>query len=207
MTLIKINQKEVKKEIDKKQSVNAVMDFILQDLANEEEVVSNVTVNGQEIGPDQEDIMNTSVSEFNEIEFTVTKSVDLAFDALDSSGAYIDIMTDKIQQLTQLYHQNQVTEANKLFGETIEIIDLFIQLMTRVQRTFKKGGLVKGPKTETIAQLEIHLLSILKALIPAKEKEDIIMLCDLLEYELVDNLTQWKIKAIPELKKLRQTEA
>ena len=203
MTLIRINSRNVEQKIDQKKSINSVMDFILQDLANEEEVVSNIHVNGQEISPDQDNIMNSPISYFESVDFTLTKSVDLAFDALDSSGAYIDIMIEKIQKLTVLYQQNQTAEANKLFGEAIEIIDLFIQLMTRVQRTFKKSGLVKGQKTETIAQLEIHLLSILKALIPAKEKEDIIMLCDLLEYELIDNLTQWKIRAVPELKKLR----
>ena len=203
MTLIRINSRNVEQKIDQKKSINSVMDFILQDLANEEEVISNIHVNGQEISPDQDNIINSPISDFESVDFTLTKSVDLAFDALDSSGAYIDIMIEKIQKLTVLYQQNQTAEANKLFGEAIEIIDLFIQLMTRVQRTFKKSGLVKGQKTETIAQLEIHILSILKALIPAKEKEDIIMLCDLLEYELIDNLTQWKIRAVPELKKLR----
>ena len=203
MTLIRINSRNVEQKIDQKKSINSVMDFILQDLANEEEVVSNIHVNGQEISPDQDNIINSPISDFESVDFKLTKSVDLAFDALDSSGAYIDIMIEKIQKLTVLYQQNQTAEANKLFGEAIEIIDLFIQLMTRVQRTFKKSGLVKGQKTETIAQLEIHILSILKALIPAKEKEDIIMLCDLLEYELIDNLTQWKIRAVPELKKLR----
>jgi hypothetical protein len=42
-------------------------------------------------------------------------------------------------------------------------------------------------------------------LLSAKEKNDNIMLCDLLEYELIDNLTQWKIKILPELKKLKRT--
>jgi hypothetical protein len=48
-------------------------------------------------------------------------------------------------------------------------------------------------------------LSVIKALLPAKEKNDVVMLCDLLEYELIDNLTQWKIKVLPELKKLKNT--
>ncbi len=58
-------------------------------------------------------------------------------------------------------------------------------------------------KDESIQKLEIHLLSVMKALLQAKEKNDTIMLCDLLEYELADNLTQWKIKVLPELKKLK----
>ncbi len=51
--------------------------------------------------------------------------------------------------------------------------------------------------------LEVRLISTLQQLIPAKEKNDIIMLCDLLEYELVDILDEWKNKVIPELMKLK----
>jgi len=90
-----------------------------------------------------------------------------------------------------------------MFGEVIEIMDLFVQLMSRIYKTVRKRHPQQLQATQTFQQLEIHLLSIMKALLPAKEKNDIIMLNDLLEYELIDNLTQWKIKAIPELKKLR----
>ncbi|MEX0798110.1 MAG: hypothetical protein WEB87_03435 [Bacteriovoracaceae bacterium] len=57
----------------------------------------------------------------------------------------------------------------------------------------------------SIRQIKIHLLSILKAIKTAKENGDEVMLADLLEYELKDNLTQWKITAIPHIKRLIQT--
>ena len=64
MTLIRINSRNVEQKIDQKKSINSVMDFILKDLANEEEVVSNIHVNGQEISPDQDNIMNSPISDF-----------------------------------------------------------------------------------------------------------------------------------------------
>ena len=54
----------------------------------------------------------------------------------------------------------------------------------------------------TIKQLEIHLLSVVKGILTAEKKNDTVMLMDLLEYELKDNLTQWKITAIPQIKRL-----
>ena len=53
---------------------------------------------------------------------------------------------------------------------------------------------------EVLKALKIHQLSIIKALKSAQSKNDQLMLTDLLEYELKDNLTQWKISAIPQLK-------
>ncbi len=52
--------------------------------------------------------------------------------------------------------------------------------------------------------VKIHLLSILKAIQSASLSNDKVMLADLLEYELQDNLTQWKISAIPLLKQMIQ---
>lgn len=62
----------------------------------------------------------------------------------------------------------------------------------------------KKDTNDSIKNIEIHLLSILKAVKSAESSKDEEMLVDLLEYELQDNLTQWKIKAIPHLKGMIQ---
>ena len=51
-----------------------------------------------------------------------------------------------------------------------------------------------------IKNLQIHLLSVLKAIETAHNSKDIVMLEDLLEFELKDNLTKWKILVTPALK-------
>lgn len=132
-----------------------------------------------------------------------TSSLDLAFESIDSCFGYVDYITSKIQQLITFYNAGEVDRANSAFMEVVDLMDLYIQLITKVYRVLKTELQGQSFKDEKIQNLEIHLLSIIKALLQAKEKEDVIMLCDLLEYELVDNLTQWKIKVLPELKKLK----
>ena len=202
MTQITINNQKIETDIDKTKSINAALDFILMDLAREEEVVSDIMLNGKPLALESDDaIFDEPISNYDTIDFTVKTSLELAYEALDSCNSYIDLVIDKIHTLTGLYQENKIDEANLKFGEAIEIIDLFVQLISRIYRTLRENQPAGFNKADTIQNLEIHLLSILKALVPAKEKEDIIMLCDLLEYELVDNLTQWKIKAVPELKR------
>ncbi|MBC7714111.1 MAG: hypothetical protein H7177_12280 [Rhizobacter sp.] len=130
-------------------------------------------------------------------------SLDLAFESIDSCFGYVDYITTQIQKLTTQYNEGKLDEANESFVEVIELMDLYIQLVSRVYRVLRTDLKVMNFKDESIQKLEIHLLSVMKALLQAKEKNDTIMLCDLLEYELVDNLTQWKIKILPELKKLK----
>ncbi|MBT7608375.1 MAG: hypothetical protein HN576_01375 [Bacteriovoracaceae bacterium] len=205
MTQITINNEVINAKIESSESINEALDFILADSAREEEVIANVTLNGKDLPLEIDDkVLDEPISNYDTIDFTLKTSLELAYEALDSSNAYIDLIIDKIHALTDLYQENKIEEANLKFGEAIEIIDMFVQLISRIYKTLRKDQAQGFNKADTIQNLEIHLLSILKALVPAKEKEDIIMLCDLLEYELIDNLTQWKIKAVPELKRQKQ---
>jgi hypothetical protein len=130
-------------------------------------------------------------------------SLELAFESIDSCFGYVDFITSKIQKLIFAYNSGESEQANMIFMEVIDLMDLYIQLISKVYSVLRIELQGQPFKDEGIQKLEIHLLSIIKALLQAKEKEDVIMLCDLLEYELVDNLTQWKIKVLPELKKLK----
>ncbi len=55
-------------------------------------------------------------------------------------------------------------------------------------------------KSLPIKNLQIHLLSVMKGIETAHKAGDDFMLEDLLEFELKDNLTKWKILVIPTLK-------
>jgi len=127
----------------------------------------------------------------------------IAFESLDSSVEYIDHLNGMIKKLLAHYHQNELDLLHNELLEIIDFMDLYIQLMTKVYSLLRTNFPELNFKTDSIVALEVQLLGIVKALLVAKEKNDLLMLCDLLEYELVDNLTQWKIKALPELKKLK----
>ncbi len=134
-----------------------------------------------------------------------TPAIDLAFESIDSCFGYVDFINSEISKLIAFYQAGDFSAANDTFIGVIELMDLYIQLVTKAYGVIRKDPTIKNFKDESIQKLEIHLLSVLKALVGAKEKEDVIMLCDLLEYELMDNLTQWKIKVLPELKKLKNS--
>jgi hypothetical protein len=55
---------------------------------------------------------------------------------------------------------------------------------------------------EIIKKSHIQLLFIMKGILLAKEKQDLVVLNELIKHELNDNLTQWKINLLPQLKKI-----
>lgn len=131
------------------------------------------------------------------------ESLDLAFESIDSCFGYIDHIVSRIQKVITHFNANEIKEGNEHLVEVVELMDLYIQLISKVYKVIRLNNRDQLLKDESVQKLEIHLLSVIRALLQAKEKNDLIMLCDLLEYELIDNLTQWKIKVLPELKKLK----
>jgi stress response protein SCP2 len=85
---------------------------------------------------------------------------------------------------------------------TIQAVDTFIQSISFIMKNIKDTE--SNFHSLPFKQLHIHLLSVMKAINTAQNTQDYIMLADLLEYELKDNLTQWKILIMPTLRKQTQ---
>lgn len=196
MNTISIDQKPVTSPRD---SIQKIVDEHLP----RNRVLCAIELNGETFNiSDRPELMVAPIGLYQSINLVTKNRLDLIFESLDSCSVYLDILVKNIKEMSLSLQQDDVLVANSNFSKCIEGIELFVDLMTKINSGLRAemGGRYK--KSQGILDLEIHLLSILKAIVPAREKNDIIMLCDLLEYELADNLTQWKIKAIPELKKI-----
>lgn len=203
MSSISINKIKIN-SFNENEIIEEFIENYLSSNFSNEHVVTDCFFNGKAIDMYHEaKVFREEIGKFDELDFTVKSSLELALEALENCPIYIDYSIGKISELCKLLQNGNSDESNALFSEVIDTIDMFIQLITGIHKTFKRNMANISEQVPILQKLEIHLFGIVKALLPAKEKDDIIMLCDLLEYELVDNLTQWKINAIPALKKIR----
>ncbi len=204
MAELTLNNQSLSEKYSEDSTLNDLMDVIQEKYVNDDQFFTEVLIDGVAISPEKEvQILTSPVSNYSQIDFTVKSSAELAIDALETCSKHLDTLIEKITIVSQSYRENRVDLANKQFVEITEILELFVELITTIHQTLRVESETVLPSGRTIQDLEMHLLSVLKALVPAREKGDIIMLCDLLEYELIDNLTQWKIMAIPELKRIK----
>lgn len=185
-------------------NLSELIDIVLNKNEFSNSVITELEIDGNKFDPRVDDIpMDFSIAETSQISIHTKNNIELTFEALDSCSAYIDVLTENITELVALYKQDKIEEANHLFSDLVDILDLYIQLISRIHSTLKANFKKQVENASILQELEIHLLSVIKAILPAKENNDIIMLSDLLEYELIDNLTQWKIKAIPLMKQMQ----
>ena len=78
-------------------------------------------------------------------------------------------------------------------------VSQFVELTTLLSKAVMQ---FKGVAMLDIKNSHIHLLFVIKGMNQALQRGDMLALEDLIKYELKDNLTQWKIDLIPQIKKL-----
>jgi hypothetical protein len=77
-------------------------------------------------------------------------------------------------------------------------VSQFVELTTLQTRLLQKRHIeVPG----RVKNSHIHLLFVMKGINQAFQKQDLVGLEELIKYELKDNLTQWKIDLIPNIRR------
>lgn len=126
--------------------------------------------------------------------------------AINSAVDSITHLQKLIKESAEMIATAQYEGAFKNMDQIYSILDLLMKLVRKVIAS--ETELFKDQSTthQNLTNIEIHLLGVIKALVVSKEKKDYVMVSDLLEYELADNLTQWKIKILLEISKARNTK-
>jgi hypothetical protein len=132
-----------------------------------------------------------TVEAFNEFDVILSDTVTIG----------LDLLNDIIQQINTIENFS----PNKEYFRNIKLSDMssditkFVELTTLLSKLLVTKKKIYIPE---IKQSHIHLLFILKGITQAQQKHDSLVLEDLIKYELKDNLTQWKIDLIPQIKRL-----
>ncbi len=201
MQSINVNGHPISPDLLDDMTVGRAVQFINEVGSKSNSIVTQIFLNGEEIEIDE--LATKPVSIYSHIDFVTKSKASLAFDCLDSCKQYINIIIEKIKVIVGQYDDGQFSAANNTFIEIVEITEIFVQLFTKINITLKNSFGDKYIKSKDSQALEISLINILKEIYRAKETSDTIALCDLLEYELTDNLNLWKKVIIPEIERLK----
>lgn len=203
MPSIIINDKDEAINIKSYRTLTELLPTIRENYIHDGESLTSISVNGVNVIKNNEtEFLNKPLDEINSIEISISTKNNVLLDSIDSFQSYIDQLHHKITLASKFLNNEQYELGDTILMDITETIHTFISLIGQVHQNLIVDSDLKLKSGTTIKQLEIHLLSVIKAILFAKKKNDNVMLVDLLEHELKDNLTQWKILAIPQIKKL-----
>jgi hypothetical protein len=180
------------------------MSHLNRDLAASSQVVSVIKINGEPIDESKEAAISMrSLSQVGAIEITTVDQLELAFEALSSAKAYTKKLIAYCRQNGEHYKKGQTKDADKSFVDLVDGLENLTQLVMTSQTILrgKYRGIHTNDSSLRIAQ--VRLVSAIEELLPAKKKNDHVMLADILCNELPDALQEMADYGIPVLQRLR----
>jgi len=180
------------KNIHLNNSVNlaSILDNINSDLAKGGRFIASLRVNGEEVEGDIKSA-DRCLDGIDSIEISTESPLCLAGKILDEGENYLDGLMSYLLGVAGNYGAGS-EHADNSFAEALQGLQWFVQMTDFIECTLKLdfGGMTyNGRKiTEYVKILNTILLEMAKA----QESNDTVILADILEYDLVPHIGEWK---------------
>jgi len=159
----------------------------------QERVVTDVYVNDEifsELYPHQAE--DVEIDEIKKIEIKTMPVNKMALEMVQELDKVVELLSKGAEKIAELFRQGSDFEALDMYQDFLQVLQDFMALLS----VFKQDGIINDvPSLKTAVETLSNLFS---ELMDAQEQEDWILLADLLEYNLLPHLEEWK-KVIKEL--------
>jgi hypothetical protein len=112
--------------------------------------------------------------------------VELAHLGLERAARLVQSVIEEVQQSAQSFRFQPPEEANRVYATCLEDLQLLVDMMDqmlRLREGIEAGG--RQPETDALGSALRRLAAVTGELLLAHRRDDVIVLADLLSYELV----------------------
>jgi uncharacterized protein YicC (UPF0701 family) len=156
-------------------NLEEVLQEILRNRISGGKIVCTVRLNGENYSEKApHDARKIEIGDIYTLEIGTTDKTEICRSFLENSGMIFDDLRESVQKISGLFRMADEKEANRHFVKFLESYRDLIQMLRQSE------GILKLDFQENLVSLE----KLSDEIIAAQEKEDWIMLADLLEYEL-----------------------
>jgi hypothetical protein len=177
-------------DLNNSECLTTVLESINNDLAKGGRFIASLMVNGEEV---EGDIKATDrrLDGIDSIEITTESPICLAGKILDGGENYLDGLMTFLMGVAGKYGAG-AEHAENSFSEALQGLQWFVQMTDFIECTLRLDFGRITHNGRTITEYVNNLNTILLEMAKAQESNDQVILADLLEYDLVPHLGEWK---------------
>lgn len=205
MTRIILNEEELTTPIDEAATLQELIDNLKQGHLPPNHFINKITIGDQEFT--LENMSEHASLSLGEIESVTIQTEDLnEFNKrvlFEQKGQIEQLLKDNLDQLIEdfadiadKYRLGEEIEASDKFSNSIDRLLAFMEYISSVQATYNLDFTQIDVAGVPLSDLLDDLKNDLEQMLSAQQDQDWVLLSDLLEYELVSKLEEWK-KVIP----------
>lgn len=162
--------------------LNDILKKIEENLKRFDKLFKEIKINGMSI----DDFINENQhSEVSILEITSTTQEEIIEESIETAKVYLPRLKDGLHEIVKLFHEGKDQEAVSLFVTAVDGLEWF--------NSFLKG--MQLANLETDSKKITNYPQIMKDLLSAWERQDFLLVSDIIEYELIP-LIEEKIETI-----------
>lgn len=121
-----------------------------------------------------------------------TAQLEMICDVLRNGCSYLDDLGRFLCSASAQFRMGNAMEANGSLAELISGLDLLVRTIDTVGSAMGAEFDASLPGNQSLDSLAAGLNAVLREILHAQERKDLVLLADLLEYELAPCLDGWK---------------
>ncbi|MDY6973955.1 MAG: hypothetical protein SV775_16800 [Thermodesulfobacteriota bacterium] len=178
---------------------------IATDYVRQGQVITAVKLNGEFYSEEnQHDAAGILLTDIESLELHTMAADEIAWQFLENGVSQLYPIIESAQKISELFRIADEGEANEQYGRFLDALRFFLRMVDEVRGILQLDFstiLVEGSTVEDKVQV---LSEMIGRMLEIQEEEDWIILADLLEYEMVPLLEEWR-SILPLLKERKKT--
>jgi hypothetical protein len=156
------------------------------------EVVCEYEVNGITLTESEETrFSETLADEVTTFCVRSERPLKLLDDSIEGCTQYIDKILETLDRASNLFRLGDVKGAHECHTRCIEAAEIFVEMITHYKIAYQT---LKGGLSANWTKLEQDMLATLTQIFDEYSKKNFILVADLLEYDLSNIFTAWKLE-------------
>jgi len=172
-------------------SLASMLNCLKGDLVKSGRFIASLRVNGRVIA-DIDGESSQLLERIGPVEITTESPVRVAGNIIAEGDKFIEGLQDYLAQTAERYSSGS-ERAGSYFVEAVQGLEWFVQMIGFIEHTFKLDYSSLSLNGKPVAEYVRELNSIFLEIVSTQEKCDPVLIADILEYDLVPHLEEWKV--------------
>lgn len=188
-----LNEKELGEEYESLSLLNLLNKIKTE---TKDKVIEKIIINDIEVNEEFLQETHIDKEDIKAIKFITQRTDDLIEETLEQIDQYLPKLKKGVKNTADLFRKNETVDGNNKYQHIIKGLEWYTGVISKIISLLERDEIYKGT-TEMLNKLNKTLIE----LMITHKKDDMILLADILEYEIVDYIDDFielnqKIKLI-----------
>ncbi len=191
--LIKLNGSDIELEVSGFSDMGELLEDIKKSRFSGTEFIVDIVINGNKVPPEElDDVVKKPFSEVESLEIVTANPRDVSLSTLKNLDPFLENLVSLLEQSADKFRMEKEKDANKFFISCVEGLQTFVGLLDKIKTLNTLDLSSMTFESVSVSEKEDALLKVSNSLYDSQKSKDWVSLGDVLEYELVPIIRDWR---------------